>query len=457
MQLIILAALLATLAQTETAPAAITAAPAAGAGGDVSVWKLLLMLLTALAAPVATACDAGWFVTTLRKSDLTSNADWRRAGERYERLQLAALWLWLAGALAVIYLWRWPRIVQVTWGLQIWPLLDDALILLPALASLLLVWSVFHAVERIAQRIRQVPEPQTSLWTYLAWNTRHYLAMALVPAFLVLATQEALLRYPIGPVAWWLALPAVLAVPLALPLLLARVWPTVELPAGELRERIESICAEAKTPLTRLLVWQTQGRMTNAAVAGLSRWCRYLFLTDALLVQLAPEEVAAVVRHELAHLQRRHLLQRLLVLAIPVLAGLALQSSQVLPADWLAMSSPFSLGVAALYVVFALLVVAPLCRWLEYDADLAACWDARGRLHADHVRDLIHALVALQGPQRESRLANLLHPPTVLRIAWLRRVLLRPEEGIAFRRRAGWLALAIYGLVGVSVLGWLWG
>jgi Zn-dependent protease with chaperone function len=196
-----------------------------------------------------------------------------------------------------------------------------------------------------------------------------------------------------------------------------------------------------------MLVWQTNGRMTNAAVAGLSRWCRYLFLTDALLVQLTPEETAAVVRHELGHLQRRHLLQRLLVLALPLLAGIALQPLLGFDSNWLSTSSPHALIVAGSYLLYAALAVGQLSRWMEYDADLGAVLDSAGQVNPDYARDLIHALAVLQGPQRESRFAHWLHPPTASRIAWIRRVLMTPVEGREFRQRLNRVAWGIYGLV----------
>lgn len=448
MQLIILAALLATLAQSEAGPASVTA-PVQLA----SNWQLLFVLLTTLAAPLATACDGGWFVARLRRAAVAAQPCWQQASQRYERFQLASLWLWLACSLAVIYLWNWPAIVRVEWGWQAWPLVDDALILLPVVGSLLLLWTIYYLIELAAQRIKQVPPRTASLFSYLTFNVRHYLAMALVPAFLVLGGQEVFayfgtsFRAALHPAAWLLLLPAVVVLPAALPLLLARIWPTVELPAGELREELKRISRQQKTPLTRMLVWQTDGRMTNAAVAGLSRWCRYLFLTDALLVQLTPDEIAAVVRHELGHLQRRHLLQRLLVLALPVLAGIALQPLLGFDSNWLSTSSPSSLAITGCFLLYAALAVGQLSRWMEYDADLSAILNAEGQVSPAHARDLIHALAVLQGPQRESRFAHWLHPPTNSRIAWIRRVLMQPAAGQEFRQRLDRLAIAIYGLI----------
>jgi STE24 endopeptidase len=427
----------------------------AGGFAGAEQWRLLLIAVTMLAAPFATACDAGRFILRLHRDPLDNQNAWQEAGERYERLQLAATWLWLGCSLAVIYLWDWPQLVRVKWQWQDWPLVDDVLVLAPVIVSLLLVWVAFFYVEQTAQRIRRAPHERKSLCAYLIWQCRHYLAMALLPAFVVLAIQEfggdhlqaANIAFPKEYLAL-LIVPVLGLMVMGLPVLLRRLWPTCELPANELRSELEAISRQMQTPLTRMLIWQTQGRMANAAVAGLSRYCRYLFLTDALLVQLTPSEIAAVVRHELGHLQRRHLLLRLLLLALPALAWLVVQPLLKSELDLLSTSSPYSLAVSAVYLAYVVIVVGQFSKWIEYDADMSAILEANGRVNADHARDLIHALVALQGPQRESRLTNWLHPPTSLRIAWIRRVLVQPVLGFAFRRRLdrvsrGILAIAV--------------
>jgi Zn-dependent protease with chaperone function len=467
MQLIILAALLATLAHSEATPDWGMAGTFAAKwlGGEPG--RLLCLLLTMLAAPVATACDGGWFIARLRRNPLTHCQHWQQAGQRYERLQLAALWLWLAGSLAVIYLWDWPQLVRVEWGWSTWPLVDDLLVLAPVVGSLVLVWLTFYFVERTAHRLRESPQQHQTLAAYLVWQCRHYLAMALIPALVVLAIQDISVYYGqhwnfvaapahLG----WLAIPALALLVIALPLLLRRLWPTTALPANELRTTLEAISTQQRTPLTQILVWETGGRLANAAVAGVSRHCRYLFLTDALLAQLAPTEIAAVVRHELAHLQRRHLILRMLLLVLPGLAWFALQPLLQSEVDLLSTSSPYSLAVSGLYLAYAAIVVGYYSKLLEYDADLAAVFDEQGELAADSARDLIHALATLQGPHGDSRF-SWLHPPTSARIGWIRRVLMKPAEGHAYRHKLDQLArlivmstIALCGLIAVAAVVW---
>ena len=452
MQLIILAALLATLAHSEATPAASTGALVATFIGEPG--RLIGLFLTMFAAPFATACDGGWFIARLRRHPLTTCQQWNQAGQRYERLQLAAAWLWLGASLAVIYLWDWPALVRVTWGWNAVPLVDDLLILAPVVGSLVLVWITFYFVEQTARQMRESDEQRQSLAEYLAWQFRHYLAMALVPALLVLGVQDIGAYFgqqdflsAASTKLSWLGIPVLALLVIVLPVLLKRLWPTSELAEGELRTELEALSVRGNAPLTQILVWETNGRLANAAVAGLSRYCRYLFLTDALLTQLAPTEIAAVVRHELAHLQRRHLILRMLLLVLPGLAWFAVRPLLVEELTWLKDVSPNSLIVAGVYLAYAAVVVGYYSKLLEYDADLAAAFGDDGEVNADSARDLIHALAVLQGPHGDSKF-SWLHPPTSRRIAWLRRVLMKPADGIDYRRKLDQLAR---GIVAVAI------
>src|SRR5947208_174093 len=73
-----------------------------------------------------------------------------------------------------------------------------------------------------------------------------------------------------------------------------------------------------------LLLWDTHGGVANAMVAGPVPWVRYVFLSDRLLDELAPEEVEAVFGHEVGHVRHGHLLYyfAFLILSLTLLAGL---------------------------------------------------------------------------------------------------------------------------------------
>jgi len=58
-----------------------------------------------------------------------------------------------------------------------------------------------------------------------------------------------------------------------------------------------------------ILYWPIfEGRMITAGVMGLVKKFRYILVTEALLDILSPEELDAVIAHEIGHVKRRHLL-----------------------------------------------------------------------------------------------------------------------------------------------------
>ena len=54
------------------------------------------------------------------------------------------------------------------------------------------------------------------------------------------------------------------------------------------------------------------GRMITAGVMGLIKKFRYILVTNGLLQMLEPEEIDAVIAHEIGHIKKQHLLFYLL-------------------------------------------------------------------------------------------------------------------------------------------------
>jgi STE24 endopeptidase len=145
----------------------------------------------------------------------------------------------------------------------------------------------------------------------LAWSRDWLVSRA--PGWLVVAAASAGLAGAIvrWPASWhWRAvvagtgLGAVLV--LAAPVVLEPLWMrTVPLEAGETRESVQTVLARAGEEQLPVLVGDASRRTTrvNAYVSGLGP-TRRVVLFDTLL-ELPPDEVAAVVAHELAHRQHR--------------------------------------------------------------------------------------------------------------------------------------------------------
>ncbi|MFA7383781.1 MAG: M48 family metallopeptidase [Desulfurivibrionaceae bacterium] len=93
-----------------------------------------------------------------------------------------------------------------------------------------------------------------------------------------------------------------------LPLAIIRLWGCTPLPKGPTRQRIEEFCHAQRLRFADILLWPLfEGRMLTAGVMGLTGRFRYLLVTPALLEATTPEEMEAVMAHELGHVKRFHL------------------------------------------------------------------------------------------------------------------------------------------------------
>lgn len=202
-------------------------------------------------------------------------------------------------------------------------LIDEMLVVLPTLLIPVLAWSAYHPVDR---RLRealifrhadagQPIYPLLSRGRYVLMQLRHQFGLLLLPLLAVYGWAEALVLLgpdfggPLSRQAATVLTPlGVLIVFIGAPLVIRHAWQTTPLPAGEVRDRMLALCKQHKVRVRELLLWQTSGRMINAAVTGLISKVRYILLSDGLLDQLAAREVEAVMAHELAHVKLKHLI-----------------------------------------------------------------------------------------------------------------------------------------------------
>ena len=458
MQLAILIAVVVALTQGESS----AAEPVGGA-----LWRAALTLAGALVAPLAAALGSMRLLRDLARDDRPSPAECERV---WSQIQSVAIGLWLAMVVATMYVLKWPRVVRSDWSLAAWPLADELLILLPVLLPLVLFWCVLHRLQITAQRsLAREGAADTArprLAAFLWHNARHHLALVLLPALAVIGWQETLaLVWPrLAAGGLWLYAPVLAGMLILMPVALRRVWRTSPLPAGPLRERLAAICRAQKVGVREILVWHTEGQMANAAVAGFVRGMRYVFLTDGLLARLSPAEVEAVLRHELGHIAGRHMLWRMLVLALPLVAWMAAQ--QVCPgvlADFSARLSyagiteplQMSLLLPLALAAYTIVVVGTYSRLLEHDADLATCVWPGGQIDRAAAESFARALVKIVGRGRESRWSLWLHPSAAAQLTVLAQALVDPSSAARYRRLLARIALLVvlaYATVGAVLL-----
>jgi len=203
---------------------------------------------------------------------------------------------------------EWPRVVRSWLGPGDPILIDDALILLPFLVAQVAGWWGIYAAERALRPSRGSVGPGRYLWL----KARQSMGMVLpIAGLFALGSDLIHRRWPATLDSPW-DQPVSLVVMGAMVLVLAPAfvriaWPTRSLPPGPLRDRLERLARRVGFRCTDILVWDTNRVVVNAGVTGSLPWFRYVLLTDALLENLSPHEVAAVFGHEVGHIAHRHL------------------------------------------------------------------------------------------------------------------------------------------------------
>jgi Zn-dependent protease with chaperone function len=420
--------------------------------------RTALALLAMLVAPLAAILISG----AVKRGICRNVTDWAAWLARYSRWQRAHSCLWLATVVVVNWLLGWPQLARENAGLARWIFVDDLLVLAPVYVPLFLSWAAFYDVDRLIGLLtaEDDAEPPPGRWTYVLLHARHYLAIVLLPLLVVVGVYDALEHvwpgYAKSPQGWLVMIAPVLLLVVFLPQLLASLWKTQRLPRGPLRCRLEEVLAASGLAVRDILVWQTQGRMLNAAVAGIWSRLRYVFLTDALLERLSDEEVEAVVRHEAGHVARKHLLLRLLLLGVPIAWWWALERAAPGFVETLS-SAVAGLGISPAaqtgvlvpvgVALYGMLVLGWYCRQLEFEADLFACGllGTRGTgMAPSPATAFIGALETITlaaGANR--RRATWLHPSIASRVDFLRSASSNPGRALRFVRGMTWLAWLI--------------
>ncbi len=99
-----------------------------------------------------------------------------------------------------------------------------------------------------------------------------------------------------------------LCLALIFPFLIVRIWHCTPLPDGPVRQRLARFCERHGVRYSDIMLWpMCEGQALTAGVMGMIPQCRYLLVTPALLSALTPEELEAVMAHELGHVRKRHL------------------------------------------------------------------------------------------------------------------------------------------------------
>ena len=172
------------------------------------------------------------------------------------------------------------------------------------------------------------------------------------------------------------------------PAFIQKFWRCTPLEHGAHRRRIETLCYKAGFRYANILYWPIfGGHMITAGVMGLIKRFRYLLVTEALLRFLTPDEIDAVVAHEIGHVKMNHLLFYLaffggyLLISFATLDILLLAIVYLRPAKWFlsegikfTQTTPasiiFSVMVLVLFLIYFRYIFGYFMRNFERQADI---------------------------------------------------------------------------------------
>jgi STE24 endopeptidase len=175
---------------------------------------------------------------------------------------------------------------------------------------------------RIEQRF-QLSNQKTRSWL---WDEVKGFLVGLVIATIIVELLYFLIRQ--SPQHWWLMTWAIF---IGLFVLLVQLAPVVLLPIfykfeplenEDLRRRLVLLGERAGTHVRGVYRWKLseKSKKANAALTGLGK-TRRIILADTLLDNYAPEEIEAVLAHELGHHVHKHIFKSILVQAGVTLLG----------------------------------------------------------------------------------------------------------------------------------------
>jgi STE24 endopeptidase len=312
--------------------------------------------------------------------------------------------VWLTASIGIIWAFHWHDFVQQTLGLEHWVLIDEILILAPAILALVASWAIFYDIEpahQVASNIDDFDQRQTldrkkksgasRSWLRFTKSSRYHfvsirfgvhVAVMLVPILCAIAAKDVLLLLDsLSPsIAYPLFVGLLFALLLLFPLMIRVAWNTSPT-APNLQLGIRQELTEQGVRVHAIRIWNTQDQIINACVVGFLPWLRQILISDRLVQLFTESEVQAIVRHEAAHLRRQHALTRITTILLPPALWMSWcqlfhhQPLTIFPMAERFDVSPFAACscLAILYGIYLVCLQRYLGHMAEYEADLLAC------------------------------------------------------------------------------------
>ncbi|MBF0573586.1 MAG: M48 family metalloprotease [Desulfamplus sp.] len=209
-----------------------------------------------------------------------------------------------------LYFLRLNLLFDKIWLFKIFPTIEAIIFLSIFILYLVVIW---NCAWNIQQRYFT---GYVSKKSFVASNISFSLP-ALLPWFILSITADIIELIPFEQPKGFLATPQgeilyvlmfMLAVACFGPLLIQKIWGCTSLEDSFIRTRIEELCKRAKLKYADILKWELfGGSMITAGVMGLWGKFRYILVTPAMIKSLLPDEIDAVIVHEIGHIQNRHI------------------------------------------------------------------------------------------------------------------------------------------------------
>jgi len=284
---------------------------------------VIASLVIVLVQPPLLAVSA-WLAARRAIRLLTERPDNPQVAQQYHHRATAVLrGATILGFAVSVLLTRWPdwfALGAITPALQI---VGDLIVLSPFLAGVIVVWLAAYPLERALREqslgYGDIDAAEKAhpfrLRSYLSFNLRHHVLVIAAPLTLILLAADLLRGYERSLQVWtkWAWTPDILlgvvalGVFIAAPVMLARIWKTVPLEEGPVRERLEALCERIGLRCRDILAWHSDGMMINAAVMGVFAPVRYVLLSDGLLATMSVTQIGAVFGHETGHIRHHHM------------------------------------------------------------------------------------------------------------------------------------------------------
>lgn len=175
-----------------------------------------------------------------------------------------------------------------------------------------------------------------------------YFLIPFILPFLLLSIGEALFqRSPYSAYTNWLGMGILLILcVLFFPYFVTVLWKCNPLPATPLSVRLQSFCAKVNFKHAGMLNWSVLSSSYTAGVMGILPFCRYVVFTKSLLKTFTPDEIEAILAHEIGHSKHYHLV-----------------------------IYPFIfLGLAALMILYQYVISDRIVAWLFSDLSTSSMW-----------------------------------------------------------------------------------